>query len=670
MLSKIKVLVIFIPVLLCYQLQVLAYQIKESHPRLIEYSQMKEAIDRGEKRGIAHELRKKGDFDIRTPVHDLCSDRGRYLRYTKLYSLLYLLYKENKYYQKATILVNHIRQIPPGNDDYDILHQLEAFAYYYDLCFDAIKNDEKKEIMAAILERITWLDDHHLLRSANFGGSHLHYANKVVAYASIAIHGDAPWADEFINITYHNFKNGFWPFYRYLTEEDGGFHMWWEYSRYYIFDELEFQTIWKNATGEDLFQENKWLEKTFYFLLYGLRDDLTCWGTGDNHARGTGWIHRAIFEKIAGEYRNGYAKYSANKLEKERKGRPGIDELVYDLLWEDDTVKPVSVENLPLVKAFQRVGAYVFREGWKGDNVIALFKCTPIYFFNHSHRDANSFEIWYNEDLAIDSGYYDWYGSLHWFNYYIRSIAHNTVLIYEPNEVITPWNKVKSNDGGQRFSQWQHEQPYNVEDLKREAFHVADSQLLEDNEDYALAVGDATRAYSPHKCGQFKRYFLFLKRIENWKHPIIVVFDKVISTKQEYVKIWLLHSINKPKIEDNLITIVNGGGKLWCYIVQPDDFDIRLVGGKGREFEVNGINYPPDTTKKDDVEKWAGSWRVELREKMPRKETHYLNVLIPGEKSEANPPVVKKILNGVRIENWEVIYKDNELKVIKVTNHE
>ncbi|UJS17889.1 MAG: heparinase II/III family protein [Candidatus Jettenia sp.] len=640
-----------------------AAEIEQTHPRLISKIPQTKDI-------FVKSLKKEAKFYIPKREKDIVNKKGREREFVRLYCCLYFLEKNEKYFKKAKKLIDALNNAEDTKDDQQIRTRLQAYAYYYDLCFDKLDDIEKKRIQAKIINHIQWLDDNKYLKTNNFGGGHHFCANISALIGLLAIYHEEPACKEIFRVIEKNMKEGFLPFYKYLAEQDGGFHMWWEYSRYYIFWTCECFDVWRNATGEDLFRKNKWLENTFYFLLYGLRDDLTCWGTGDNHARGTGWIHRAIFEKIASEYRNGYAKYSANKLEKERKGWPGIDELVYDLLWKDDTVKPVSFENLPLVKAFERVGAYVFREGWKGDNVIALFKCTPIYFFNHSHRDANSFEIWYKGDLAIDSGYYDWYGSPHWFNYYIRSIAHNTVLIYDPNEIITTWDKVKSNDGGQRFSQWHHEQPYNVEDLKRKAFHVTDSQLLEDNEDYALAVGDATRAYSPHKCGQFKRYFVFLKRIENWKHPIIVVFDKVISTKQEYAKTWLLHSINKPKIEDNLITIVNDGGKLWCYVVQPDDFDIRLVGGKGREFEVNGINYPPDTTKKDDVEKWSGSWRVELRENPPQKETHYLNVLIPGEKSKANPPVVKKILNGVRIENWEVIYKDNELKVIKIASHE
>ena len=152
------------------------------------------------------------------------------------------------------------------------------------------------------------------------------------------------------------------------------------------------------------------------------------------------------------------------------------------------------------------------------------------------------------------------------------------------------------------------------------------------------------------------------------------MLDKVISTKPEFEKIWLLHSINKPEIKDNLITIKNGDGKLWCYVIKPDDFDIRLVGGKGREFEVNGVNYPLDSNSphvdKKRVESWAGAWRVELIEKKPDKLTYFMNVLIPTDKESKHPPMVKEIKNGVRIEDWQIVYENDDLKVTKIENYE
>lgn len=658
-----NILVLTVSLFIGFHLNVFAFHVNEFHPRLISLSQLQIFLQDKNKRKIINELRKEANFELSTPPNELFTNRNRYYTYVKLYSFMYLVDNVDGYYKKAKNCITYILKIPIKNDDYNVLAQLEALTYYYDFCFDAIDVQEKARIREEIVKRIKWLKKHGLFIVKNFGGSHAHYANRIIMFAALAIYDEYEEGDVMVAQALHNMQEGFLPFYKYLAEEDGGFHMWWEYSRYYLKGVCEFFDVWRNATGEDLFKENLWLSNTFYFMLYGMRD-MTNWGTGDNHARHVGWVEEILFQKLAAEYHNGHARYMAEQIDKKPRDWPGIDELFFDLLWKDDSVEPESIKNLPLVKEFKRVGAYVFREGWKGDNICALFKCTPTYFFNHSHRDANSFEIWYKSDLAIDSGYYDAYGSTHWFNYYIRTIAHNTVLIFDPNEKIANWDKIKSNDGGQRFSQSNHEQPYNVKDLQDKAFNIAESSLIENNDDYALAMGDATRAYSPHKCELFQRYFLFLKKVKNWKHPIIVIFDKVVSTKPEFEKIWLLHSINKPKIKNNIIDIVNGEGKLWCYVIQPEEATIDIVGGEGQEFVVDGINYEPDTKKAKAVKKWAGSWRIELKEKIPHKETHFLTVLIPTEKSMLTAPKIEKIARGVRIENWKIIFEDNILKVM------
>ena len=644
-----------------------AITVKASHPRLLSLPDL--AKD-GQNASLSA-LFKQADFFLTEDVSAKIRRKDTDRELVRLYSLTFALKKDSRYLKQARDLVNVILNASIPGDDQHVRTRLQALAYYYDLCFSALRAEEKIAVQDAIIRHIEWLDKKKYLKSENYGGGHQHYAVISAIIGCLSIYHESPVAREWLPLLERQMKDGFLPFFSYLAKDDGGFHMWWEYGRYYIQDELEFYTIWKNATGEDLFVQNAWLNNTFEYLLYGLRGDLTYWGTGDNHAREVKLNDSMIFNGLASQYGNKYSQYLTQKLNSLRKW-PGVDELFYEFLWRDETVvlsllrvylwlKNLS-ESVPMF--FGKggtAGVFVFREGWNDDNVAALFKCTPTYFFNHSHRDANSFEIWYKGDLAVDSGYYDAYGSEHWFNYYIRTIAHNTVLIFDPQEKIANWDKIKSNDGGQRFSQHSHEQPYNVEDLKNEAFHVADSSLVEDNENYALAVGDATRSYSPKKCELFKRYFLWLKKVDGWNHPVIVVLDRVISTKPEFKKTWLLHSINKPQVKDGLITIINGDGKLWCQVIEPKDYKIEIVGGPGREFEVQGVNYPPKTRKEKDVQKWAGSWRIELSEKNPQKETFFLNVLVPSDSNQGNLPMVESINHGVKIGNWQVIYNNKFL---------
>jgi hypothetical protein len=57
-----------------------------------------------------------------------------------------------------------------------------------------------------------------------------------------------------------------------------------------------------------------------------------------------------------------------------------------------------------------------------------FFKSSPYGSFNHSHADQNSFLIHSaGRSVAIDSGYYDYYGSPHWHGWYKQTLAHNAI---------------------------------------------------------------------------------------------------------------------------------------------------------------------------------------------------------------------------------------------------
>src|SRR5205085_3791003 len=103
--------------------------------------------------------------------------------------------------------------------------------------------------------------------------------------------------------------------------------------------------------------------------------------------------------------------------------------------------------ELPRTKLFGRMGVAIARGDFE-HGTVAAFKCTPVYLHNHGHRDANSFTIYHKGDLAIDSGAYDGYETPHWYNYYIRSIAHNTIVIQDPDEQFISRGKQYANDGG------------------------------------------------------------------------------------------------------------------------------------------------------------------------------------------------------------------------------
>ena len=118
---------------------------------------------------------------------------------------------------------------------------------------------------------------------------------------------------------------------------------------------------------------------------------------------------------------------------------------LYDLLLIDPSVQPnFSLTALPLLKYFPYpYGGMAVRTSWDtgstSDAVVAEMKIGERHFANHAHLDAGSFQIYYKGPLAVESGIYQGagsgYGSEHFRSYYQRTIAHNCMLVYNPNEI-------------------------------------------------------------------------------------------------------------------------------------------------------------------------------------------------------------------------------------------
>ena len=126
---------------------------------------------------------------------------------------------------------------------------------------------------------------------------------------------------------------------------------------------------------------------------------------------------------------------------------------VLQFLWDDPEVVPrdpatTTAAELPRHRLFPGIGHLVLRDGWKPDSTWIELACGP-YFAKHDHLDAAHFVIYRKGHLAIDSGAdYTDTESPHYLNYYRRTVAHNTLLVYQPGETFF-WGENKW-DGGQR----------------------------------------------------------------------------------------------------------------------------------------------------------------------------------------------------------------------------
>jgi hypothetical protein len=285
---------------------------------------------------------------------------------------------------------------------------------------------------------------------------------------------------------------------------------------------------------------------------------------------------------------------------------------VLEFLWGDDTVAPrdpaaTTAAELPRTRFFPGVGHLILRDGWGPDSTWVEFTCGP-YFAKHDHLDTNHFVIYHRGQLALDSGAdYTDTESPHYLNYYRRTIAHNTLLVYKPGETFF-WGEnlwTAANDGGQRMDSsrfWNSVR--SLEDFRRtrDLWDRGRMEVVDDSnpEVYTYARGDGTRAYHPGKLDRFVRELAWLPRAR-----VLFVLDHVRSTDPSYRKAWLLHGVSRPHVdgagaaenvgsggarhrEASVVTFEDGQGRLRVHTLLPREREVIVRGGPGFEFWTPG----------------------------------------------------------------------------------
>lgn len=347
-----------------------------------------------------------------------------------------------------------------------------------------------------------------------------------------------------------------------------------------------------------------------------------------------------------------YSYYKDPYLAYEYKRNTKIDNhcLIFDVLWRDYTIEPKSPETLPLTKySGTPYGWMIARTGWDKNSVIAEMKINEHFVGNHQHMDGGAFQIYYKGPLAIDAGAYHGtsggYNSAHNKNFFKRTVAHNSLLVFDPNEKFASWNyggtdktEFADNDGGQRMPGDRWETCRSFADLLSDEYTTG--QVLAHGTggdymapDYSYLSGDITKAYSD-KVKEVKRSFVFLNLKSEKVPAAMVVFDKVVSKNAEFKKHWLLHSIEQPQVSENGIIIKRtkdgDSGMLSNTVLLPakENLDMQVIGGKGKEFWVNGTNYAnAPQAGRPDPRNERGEWRVEVSPSAPANEDYFLNVM-------------------------------------------
>ena len=318
--------------------------------------------------------------------------------------------------------------------------------------------------------------------------------------------------------------------------------------------------------------------------------------------------------------------------------RERLSNSIWFFLFADPNLGTRPITSLPLSRYFpDPAGRMVARTSWEegatAPVAMAEMKISPWMFNNHQHLDAGHFQVWYKGALACGSGLYK-YGTNHDVNYYKRTIAHNTVTVFDPDEKFV-WTRPMPmlNDGGQRWPANGAEPPL-LATLKEKGHQVGRVLAHAMGPDPAKPLfshlsGDLTGTYSS-KVRRFVRSFVFLN-LQDAAHPAaLLVYDRLTSAKASSQKTWLLHCPDAPELSAAGFVVRGAwGGRMDAAVVLPAAGDVQLksVGGEGNEFQVNGVNQPQEETKASGPNYENCGWRVELSPRTPHEETRFLVVM-------------------------------------------
>ena len=290
----------------------------------------------------------------------------------------------------------------------------------------------------------------------------------------------------------------------------------------------------------------------------------------------------------------------------------GLFSPVAQLLWYGLTEKTPTDELTPYRYFGYPNGITMWNDGER----VVLMKMGELWGSNHDHLDTGCFQIYCGGALASDSGVYDSYGTSHRRNYTVHTSAHNCLTVFDPEKPLYgEWLGGIAYDGGTRRPNNGRETG-NLE-LWKESYRMAKVISHTESDELCEIVGDMTEAYS-HTCDKAIRKMQWEPNRGN--NGVLTVHDTVESKSENFIKAFHIHCQTEPRIADGCVIIDNEKYELVCKVISPENAKIEIIGGEGREFEIDGVNYVPDIIENTE----AGWGQIVITDVRPVKETEFL----------------------------------------------
>ncbi|MCX7047562.1 MAG: heparinase II/III family protein [Candidatus Sumerlaeota bacterium] len=445
-----------------------------------------------------------------------------------------------------------------------------------------------------------------------------------------------------------------------------------DYQYQYLYF-MQWPEMWLRATGDNLFKTCGFYRNQPDYLIYSLLPEqrlLPHEGDGGFGPLGEAHWSDALSVPAVHLYGwrndNPHARWLAREMQN---WKGGVRHFMpwQQIVWASDGGDEKPLRDLPPVKLFPSNQIAILRTGWdlrpNSTDTVAAFYCRP--YEGHTHYDAGHFTIWRGLDkLAGDGGFYGTTTESNYHrNFYTRTVAHNCILIADPDEKLQPDSTfMTALDGGQIRGDFSH---YPVAERLQCGFgHRGDIRVFVDDPRFTYLFADVTPAYNSSKATRVIRGFFFLKP------ATFLVADWGTSVKPNTPKRWLLHSPTRPVFDAaekviagaseagivespaaRIATFTRGKSQLVLQALAPERAQLRRIGGPGYSAWTAGKNWEPpamaDTPamkeKRQQAEIASRAWRIEIEPSEEAASAVFLNVLdITAADAPAPPRAVLK----------------------------
>ncbi len=531
------------------------------------------------------------------------------------------------------------------------LHQdtwiaLQDAALTFDGFHNMIAPEDRKKI-------IDWMNAHLEKYTADENAFHNSTLSKILTYLRVAYAtwGENPRAKEFRDYAIDKLYRGKVVPVLKQFGEGGGFTECGWYSRGSLWHLVQALELARRFEKNDGFQEApSFFYQRLAYEMYQPYPGLWTYGSqrypvegdGANTYGGHNEYPRHLRTMLAQYFRGSeLSRYVATQ---KRKGSNLMARLT-DFLYEEPADPPADLKTLPLAHLAAGIGKVYARSDWTDDATWFRFECGD-FWNHHQHFETGNFEIFRYEPLATESGEYTDYNSSHSVNWLIRTVAHNCILVHQLDE---KWTNLRdggrspyANDGGQA-KKW--DWPVDTVEQwnkKREQFERGRIVAYENQPAFLYVAGDCTKAYAASKLSNWTRQIVFIRP------ATFVILDRVVSTRAEYAKTWLLHCKNEPQIDGTTTTTTDGKGKLTAVTLLPAKPVIRKIEG----YQYGGQTFD---APKSALTPLAAKWRIEVQPPGQETEDLFLHVLFTDKPQEASLVREGKVV-GVKIGTTEVLF--------------